>query len=161
MNMSNRKLTLETIIFVGLSVFLVPGQVMAQKGSHQKAINTSYQDWVEAANAKNLDQWSSYLAPEVVFLPPNRPELPNQAAIREFYSQLFEDPRFHLECSQERVAIANSEDMAWSTGHCEATFTGSNGEEARERSKWAKVWIRLPNGEWKCSLSSWSSTGAR
>ena len=75
-----------------------------------------------------------------------------ELAIRDFHARLFADSRFSLNCRQERIEVAEGRDMAWSTGSCEATFTGPDGDAATDSSKWAKVWIRQPNGDWKWSI---------
>jgi len=138
---------------------LSSGHAFAQQEAHREAIDSAYREWVDATNAKDLDRWASFLAPEPLFLPPNHPALHGELAIRDFYERLFADDRFALNCRQERVEVAEAQDMAWSTGSCEATFTGPDGDADSSLSKWAKVWIRQPNGDWKCTLNSWSMNG--
>ena len=126
---------------------------------HRAAIDGAYREWVDAANGRDLDRWASFLASEPLFLPPHHPPLRGALVIREFYADLFADDRFSLDCSQERVELAEALDMAWSTGSCESVFTGPDGRAARGSSKWAKLWVRLPNGDWKCAVNSWSTNG--
>lgn len=135
------------------------GSAFAQTDAHRETIDDTYREWVDATNARDLDRWTSYLAPQPLFLPPNHPALRGESEIRDFYERLFADRRFSLICRQEKVEVAEAQDMAWSTGSCEATFTGPDGNAATDSSKWAKVWVRLPNGDWRCSLNSWSSNG--
>jgi uncharacterized protein (TIGR02246 family) len=161
MNRLKRATTVVTILWVGLPMLFATGNASAQLGPHQKAIGEVYREWVAATNAKDLEHWASFLAPSAIFLPPNSPALSTEKAIKDFYAQSFTDSRFSLDCRQERVEVAKSEDLAWSTGHCEATFTAPDGKEGHGKSKWAKVWKRLSNGEWKCTLNSWSSTLAK
>ena len=132
---------------------------LAGQGVHHEAIDDAYRAWVGATNAKDLDRWATFLAPDPLFLPPHHPALRGELAIRDFYESLFADSRFSLNCRQEQVTVAEAQDMAWSTGSCEATFTGPDGDAAKGSSKWAKVWMRLPNGDWKCALNSWSLKG--
>jgi ketosteroid isomerase-like protein len=139
--------------------WVVRERALEQREVHRQAIDNAYRNWVDATNARDLDRWASFLAPEPLFLPPNHPALRGEPVIREFYERLFADDRFSLNCRQEHVEVAEAQDMAWSTGSCEATFTGSDGEVARGSSKWAKVWMRQPNGDWKCTLNSWSVNG--
>jgi len=141
-----------------LSSFITEAQ-LAQGHAHGVTIERAYNDWVEAANAKDLNRWASFMAPDPLFLPPNHPPLRGEHAVREYYTRSFADSRFSLNCRQQRVEVAKAEDMAWSAGICEATFTGPDGEPARGSSKWAKVWVRMPDGSWKCTLNSWSSNG--
>jgi ketosteroid isomerase-like protein len=146
---------------LGISLLLpfAAEQALAQQEVHREAIDEAYMDWVDAANAKDLARWASFLAPEPLFLPPNHAALRGESAIREFYARLFADTRFSLNCRQEQVAVAEAQDMAWSTGSCEAIFTGPDGKAAGGSSNWAKVWTRLPNGEWKCAVNGWSMNG--
>ncbi len=152
-----------TVIGAMLSVMLLlpyaARPAFAQQETHSEAIDNAYRDWVDATNAKDLNRWASFLAPDPLFLPPNHPALRGEPAIRDFYARLFTDNRFSLNCHQEQVKVAEAQDMAWSTGSCEATFTGPDGDAATGSSKWAKVWMRLPNGDWKCALNSWSLNG--
>ena len=146
------------IIWLPLLMSLVIEQAFTQSKSHEQVIGEAYREWVDAANAKDIERWSSFLEPNAIFLPPNNPALNGEMAIKEFYSKSFADERFSLDCLQDIVEISESEDFAWSMGSCEATFTGPDGKEDHGKSKWVKVWKRLSNGEWKCKISSWSST---
>ena len=147
------------ILGIALLLLFATERTFAQQEVHREAIDNAYRHWVDATNAKDLNRWASFLAPDPLFLPPNHAALRGEMAIRDFYAGLFADSRFSLNCRQEQVKVAEAQDMAWSTGSCEATFTGPHGDAVRGSSKWAKVWVRLPNGDWKCALSSWSLNG--
>ncbi len=149
---------LKLIIYLVSLLSLIAHQNYAQSISHEKYISESYREWVNATNSKDIEKWSSFLAQDAIFHPPDHPALVGNKAIKEFYLGSFEDKLFSLKCIQERIEVSKSEDFAWSTGSCEATYTGSDGKEARGKSKWIKVWVRLVNGEWKCKINSWSSS---
>ena len=120
-------------------------------------IQESYNEWVEAVNAKDITWWSSFLAPDAVFLPPDSRPLETTEDIQAHYIRLFEDPNFKLDCKQSFVKVAESKDMAWSRGNCEATFSTPEGESGHGSTKWAKVWIKQPDGTWKCRLNIWNN----
>ena len=149
---------LHAVWFLVVSQLLLAGEVQAQSGPHERAIAEAYANWVETVNDKDLNAWASYLAPEALFFPPNSPILAGRAAIFQHYTALFADDQFSLTCRQEHVEVAASEDIAWAYGHCQSTFTGSDGQLAHGSTKWVKVWRRQPSGEWKCAVNSWSST---
>jgi CubicO group peptidase (beta-lactamase class C family) len=150
---------IRAILGITVLLFVATGRAFAQQEGHHEAIDNAYREWVEATNAKDLNRWASFLAPNPLFLPPNHPALHGELEIREFYARMFADSLFSLNCRQEQIEVATAKDMAWSTGICEATFTGPDGDPARGSSKWAKVWRRLPGGNWKCALNSWSANG--
>jgi len=148
-----------TLSAVLLLLPAVAGHAIAQQEVHRQAIDTAYRNWVDATNARDMDRWATFLAPNPLFLPPDHQALRGEPAVREFYERLFADHNFSLDCRQEQIELAESEDMAWSTGTCEGTYTGPDGEVARGSTTWAKVWIRQPRGEWRCVVNSWSASG--
>ena len=123
----------------------------------RKAIGAAYAAWAAAANDKDMARWAPFMAPDAMFLPPNHVALHGEDAIRAFYSGLFADPEFSIKCKQQHVEVSVARDMAWSTGTCEATFTGPNGQKASDASKWVKVWKKQADGQWRCAVNSWSS----
>jgi uncharacterized protein (TIGR02246 family) len=150
------KLKFHICLLILLSILVVNN--FAQSVSHEQYINKAYQEWVKATNSKDIEKWSSFLAEDAIFHPPDHPALVGDKAIKDYYIGLFKDKLFSLKCKQESVEISKSEDLAWATGSCEATFTGPDGKAAHGKSKWVKVWVRLQNGEWRCKINSWSSS---
>jgi uncharacterized protein (TIGR02246 family) len=144
-------------LIAAVCLSLTTDEVLAQSGLHERAIADAYSSWVQTTNAKDLEAWASFLAPGAVFLPPDTPVLADRQAILDFYAELFADSQFSLDCRQERVDVAISEDLAWSFGKCESSFTGPDGRMHHGTSKWMKVWKRQPSGEWKCAANSWNS----
>lgn len=146
-------------LLAGLSCMLVSAtDAAAQSRVHEQAITEAYSMWVRTTNARDLDAWAEFLAPDAIFLPADSPALTDRQAILDFYDGLFADDQFSLDCQQEQVEVAASEDIAWSSGRCEASFTDGEGRLAHGSSKWVKVWKRQPSGEWKCAANSWSAT---
>lgn len=140
------------LLSVGLVLF---GQFAIAVESDASIIEQTYNDWVRVTNAKDIELWSSYLAPEAVFQPPGSPLLETRDAIIGYYQLAFADPNFALDCQQLAVEVANSGEMAWARGVCRATFTDSDGQLANGTSKWFKVWLKQADGLWKCKLNTW------
>jgi ketosteroid isomerase-like protein len=124
---------------------------------HSAVILAAYNQWVETTNARDIVQWSNFLAPGAVFFPADGPALTSKEAITNYYIKLFADPNFALDCAQSFVEISESNDIAWSRGTCNVTFSLPDGGINRGSSEWAKVWVRLDSGEWKCRLNTWNS----
>lgn len=124
-------------------------------------IEQNYNAWVQVANARDLELWSSYLAPDASFMPPDAPLLDTREAILDYYRKAFADPHFSLDCQQLFVEVAQSGDMAWASGKCKATFSGLDGEQAFGTSRWFKVWLKQADGSWKCRVNTWDYTNAQ
>ncbi len=134
-----------------------PAGPQADIAADKATIEKLYPAWVEAANAKDIETWASFLAPDARFQPPNVPALTTHEEIVSLYRGLFEDPRFALDCQQQQIEVAASGEMAWSRGICEGVLTGQDGEEEHLKTKWLKVWQKQPNGEWKNLVNMWNS----
>ncbi len=145
-----------TLLTAGLLLF---GQIGAAAESDASVIEQTYNDWVRATNAKDIELWSSYLAPEALFQPPDSPSLETREAIVDYYRRSFADPNFSLDCRQLAVEVAGSGEMAWARGVCQATFTNTDGQTANGKSRWFKVWLKQADGSWKCKLNTWNSEG--
>ena len=143
--------------------FLVAGSLLlshvdtAAAESAASSIEQTYNAWVRATNAKDIEQWSAYLAPQAVFQPPGAPLLETKEAISDYYRRTFSDPNFALDCQQSIVVVARSGEMAWARGVCRATFTDAEGLVANGKSRWFKVWLKQADGSWKCKLNTWNN----
>ena len=144
-------------LILGL-LFLV--QASADSASDASAIEETYDSWVQVTNAKDINTWSSYLAPSAFFVPPGVQPLETRDDILDYYRASFADPNFALECQQLAVDVAESGEMAWARGTCRATFTDSNGQKANGTSRWFKVWLKQLDGSWKCRINTWNFEGS-
>jgi len=128
--------------------------------SDEALIEETYDAWALVTNARDIESWMSYLAPDAVFTPPGSPVLQTDEAIRESYETAFADPAFSLDCEQLSVEVAESGDMAWARGVCDFTVTDPTGKTAHGTSRWFKVWLRQPDGSWKCKVNTWNVGGS-
>jgi len=120
-------------------------------------IEETYNAWVRVTNTRDIEKWSTYLAANAYFVPPDAPSLATEEAILDYYRRSFSDLEFSLECRQLEVDIADSAEMAWARGTCEVTFTTSEGNLGRGKSRWFKVWIKQSDGSWKCRINTWNN----
>jgi ketosteroid isomerase-like protein len=143
-----------------VSGFLLLSQVgAAASESDALIIEETYDSWERATNAKDIGLWSSYLAPGAVFIPPGVPPLMTEEDILDYYRAAFADPHFALDCRQQAVEFAESGEMAWARGVCHAAFTDPGGQKAEGISRWFKIWLKQPDGSWKCKVNTWNFEG--
>jgi ketosteroid isomerase-like protein len=133
---------------------------LSTSANDELEIKQTYDAWVEVTNAKDIDSWMAFLAPNALFQPPGVGRLETHADIRQYYIGLFSDPNFALVCEQIEAWVSESGEMAWATGTCRATFSGEPGEIATGASKWTKVWLKQDDGTWKCRLNTWNAMPA-
>ena len=123
----------------------------------EQSVQETYRAWVEATNEKDIEKWSAFLATSPYFHPADSSPLANTEDVISYYARSFADPRFSLDCKQEYVDVSESGKMAWSRGKCRATFTDADGKEASGHSRWLKVWIKQPDGTWRCRVNTWKN----
>lgn len=138
-----------------LTAAFVVGSISSAEDSEEQAIHMAYKAWVKAANEKNIAKWSVFLADDPYFVPADSHPLTSAEEVIEYYKRLFSDSLFSLDCEQEKVEVADSGDMAWARGRCNATFTGPDGKKASGTSRWVKVWIKHLDGSWRGRVNMW------
>jgi len=105
----------------------------------------------EAEQQKDIDASISCYAENVVFQPPNMPQLEGLEAIRNFYTEFFKI-LVSIEGGSTKVVISEAGDMAWDYGWNRAVYEGSMEDEEKYLAVWKKT-----NGEWKIVAISFSS----
>ena len=140
---------------IGLMIFLFGASASNAADTDVQIINSTYEAWEEAANEKDLEKWSSFVADDPYFLPPDAPALTSKKEVLDYIQNSFSDPEFSLECEQLKVDISESGDMAWSHGLCNATFTGPDRNTGKVTSRWIKVWVKQLDGSWQGRVNAW------
>jgi ketosteroid isomerase-like protein len=143
------------LISSAVATAILTGSITSAADSEVQKIHETYQAWVEAANARDIERWSTFLAEDPFFDPADSPPLTSTKAVIDFYNRSFADPFFFLDCEQEHVEISDSGEMAWARGVCHATFTDPEGERGTGTSRWFKVWEKQSDGSWKGRVNSW------
>jgi ketosteroid isomerase-like protein len=87
------------VLLCALLLLLSQFSTMASDAD-ESIIEKTYNTWVRATNAKDIEWWSTYLDPQAVFLPPGVQPLETEEAILNYYRQAFADPHFALDCQQ-------------------------------------------------------------
>ena len=113
--------------------------------------------WSKTAGAKDLDKTVSFYAEGAMVLPPNGPIATTNEAIRKVWKDLFETPGYALSFKPSKVEVAQSGDMAYSSGTYEFTMNDASGKPVKDQGKYAAVWKKQADGKWKCVVDIWNS----
>ncbi len=140
---------------IWLALALIGGSNADSADSEVQSIHDVYAAWVEAANEKDIEKWSTFLADDPYFVPADSSPLTSTTAVIDYYREFFSDERFSLDCRQQYVEVSKLAKMAWSRGKCNFTFTGADEEMEGGTSRWLKVWIKQSDGAWRCRVNSW------
>ena len=115
-------------------------------------------DWSRAAEGRDVDRVVSFWSEDAMVLPPGRPPIIGQRAIRKFVAKSFQTPGFGIAWKTTDVSVASSGDMAYSTGINRITVNGPDGKQVVLNGKAVAVWRRDSRGAWRCVLDIWNDT---
>jgi uncharacterized protein (TIGR02246 family) len=132
-----------------MSVVAIPVIAQDNEAKIKTAVEDRYQEWIAAANKKDLAGMMNLCDDKAVLLPKSQEPMLGKAAISEFYKKLFANPLyvpFTLTLDWNSFHLVG--DIAIAT----AVFEGDVTREAKQihfRGKTILVWKKETDGSWK------------
>lgn len=127
--------------------------------AEEAAIREMDVEWMNAANAKDVERMLGLYTDDASLYPPNLAIVTGKEAIRTYYSQLVESPGFVTSLETTNVGISSAGDLAYSAGTSEETINDPEGNPVTTSGKWVVVLKKQPDGTWKSVLDIWNSDG--
>ncbi len=84
--------------------------------AEEAAIRSTDAQWLAAAQAHDLEKILPFWSDDATILAPGSPAVVGKAAIRQYVSGAFATPGFSITWKTDRIEVAKSGDMAYSTG---------------------------------------------
>ena len=113
--------------------------------------------WLNAAQAKDVDTVLSFFADDASRFPPNAPIVTGKEAIRARVSQEYSRRDFAFSWQTTKVEVSRSGDLAYSHGTYEETVNDPEGNPVTDKGKWVTAWEKQPDGTWKVVVNIWNS----
>ena len=121
----------------------------------EKALRDLDTQWSKAAGAKDVDKTVSFYSDDAIVMPPNAPSATTKEAIRKIWKDLLTDAK--ISWKTKNVEVAQSGDLAFSSGAYEVTLNDPTGKPVNDRGKFLEVWKKQADGKWKCTMDIWNS----
>jgi ketosteroid isomerase-like protein len=121
----------------------------------EQALRDLDEQWSEAAGAKDFEKIVSFYSDDAVVMPPNAPRATTTEAIRKIWKDLLTDAS--ISWKTKEVEVAQSGDLAFSSGTYEVTLNDPTGTPVNDRGKYLEVWKKQADGSWKCVMDMWNS----
>ena len=118
------------------------------RAADESAIRDSDAQWSKMAGAHDLDGTVSYYSDDASVLAPNAPIATGKEAIRAVWAPLCA-PDASVSWQANKVDVASSGDLAYSTGAYQLTLKGGQGKPETDRGKFLEVWKKQADGKWK------------
>lgn len=132
-------------ITLGLATFLAVSLVGAPDKTAD--LKKADQDWNQATQARNLDQFMSFIADDAAMCDLSGKWMHGKDTIKADWTQAFADPTFKLTWSLESAEVSKSGDLGYTRG----SFSGSQGNQPFSGS-YATVWKRDKAGKWRAAV---------
>jgi uncharacterized protein (TIGR02246 family) len=113
------------------------------------AIRQLEADWLKAYQAKDADKITSFYADDGSVFNTDMPIATGKADILTLYKKEVADKNFSVTFPpSDKVVVAKSGDMAYTTGTYTATYTKAK-KAVSEKGKYVEVYMKQPDGSWK------------
>jgi ketosteroid isomerase-like protein len=125
-----------------------------QREGDRESLLAQQSAFLAALSARDLEQTLAHFAPDAVLHVAIFPAVRGEAAIRQFYGNVF---RFLTEstATPDTTRVSAGSDMAFSLGTVRNVFSGEQGRQ-EHTGKFSLVWERRA-GEWRIVLYTLSS----
>lgn len=77
-----------TVAILVIAIGVSCSKEQPQQFDDARFITDAYNEWERSTHARDIEWWSSFVAPNAVFLPPDSPPLESIDAIRDYYEAL-------------------------------------------------------------------------
>ncbi len=125
--------------------------------AEEAAIRETANEWMNAANAKDVERLVDLYAADASLFPPNAPLATGKEAIGTVWSEFIESPGFATSLQTTKVEISRAGDLAYMVGTYEDTTNDPEGNPVTDRGKWLVALKKQPDGAWKIVADIWNS----
>jgi uncharacterized protein (TIGR02246 family) len=132
----------------------------AQKAqSAQPAVNVAEVESAIRATDKTRDaeKAASFWSDDASIFPPNAAPVIGKQAIRSYVAGAFASPAFSIDWKTDKVVVAASGEMAYSTGTDVFTFKTPDNQLHSEHTNGVVVWKKQADGSWKAAIDIWNA----
>jgi len=127
------------------------------RAADEAAVRKADADWAQAAQSKQADAWTAFYADDAVVLPPNSKMENTKEGIHKTIADLLALPGLSVNWQTTKVEASRSGELAYTYGTYELTSNNAKGKPVTDHGKYAEIWKKQSDGNWKCVLDTWSS----
>ena len=121
----------------------------ANSGEAANAVKAAEADMLAAFHGKDAAKLTSYYASDAVLAVPGR-TVKGAYAIGKANAEDLKDPAFKLDFTNDRTDVANSGDLAYTTGSFNVTYTNSKTKKVQqEKGTYVTIFRKQSDGSWK------------
>jgi len=154
-----RKLSVRIAVLMAIPALGCAGRPQPNLAAEEAAIRAADAHWLAAAASRDLERTLPFWSDDATILAPGSAPISGKPAIRQYVSAAFAMSGFAITWKTDKIAVASSGDVAYSTGTDWITSPGPDGKVVTEQNNSVAVWKKQPDGSWKCVLDAMSPAG--
>ena len=124
--------------------------------SASMAIRKADQDWLRVFAAKDLTKSVDFVLAGGSVLAPNAPVATGHDEISKLFAGFFALPDLKIEWRPNKVEVARSGEIGYSTGAFHMTFKDPSGKTIEDRGKYVTIW-KKQRGRWMVAYDIFNS----
>lgn len=144
------------LILLMVASALASAQTSRHATNPRDAIRKADQDWLRVFAAKDLTKSVDFVIAGGSVLAPNAPIATGHDAISKSFAGFFALPDLKIEWRPNKVEVARSGEMGYSTGAYHMTFKDPSGKTIEDRGKYVTVW-KKQRGRWLVAYDIFNS----
>lgn len=118
--------------------------------AEEAAIRATDARWLAASKAHDIERAVPFWSDDATIIGPGAPPVVGKDAIHKYVSGAFAMPGFSISWTTEKVDVAKSGDIAYSSGTDTISVTGPDGKTITQNNQAVAIWKKQADGSWKC-----------
>lgn len=147
---------MKTANLLGIALWLLlSGVAVAQ--SAEQAVRAADQAWLKVFAARDVQATTAACAEDASVLAQGFPIATGREAIGKLFGGFFQMPGFTMEWHPTRVEVAQSGELAYTSGTYSDSAQDASGKTVQDRGKYVTIWKKQKDGSWKVQLDIFNS----
>src|SRR5271168_2366422 len=117
--------------------------------SAEDSIRAADAAWEKTYEAKVVDKAVAFVDEQGSLLWPNSPVATGKNAVTKLTASAFAIPDFKLVWHPDKVGVARSGDLGYTSGSYSWSFKDASGKTVLDKGKYLTVWKKQADGSWK------------
>lgn len=123
----------------------------------ESIIRATDAQWLATVKTRDAEKSAAFWSDDATILPPDAPPIVGKQAIRAYVAGAFASPDFSINWNTDKVVVAASGELAYSTGSDVFTFRTPENKLVSVHTNGIVVWKKQSDGSWKAAIDIWNA----
>ncbi len=129
-------------------------QAVEAQASQVQSLLDAEREAVRLSNARDLEALEAAYTDDAMLILPNQPTVSGKPAVRAWLRKLCENREVTFRYENVSAKVPDGGVIGYTVSRYDVTITRSDGSRFAERGRWAQVWHRAGDREWRLMLEA-------